>query len=87
MREAARPNCHTVTLAQSHLTSGNAQTASHACCGALTVFCPPACGLPVKDLKAGVFFWPGSFPGSPKRPGAGTLSSCNKYTVNSADTN
>ena len=54
MREAARPKSH--TLAQSFLTPANAPTASHAC------FRCPHCILPARDLKAGVCFWPGSFP-------------------------
>jgi hypothetical protein len=49
MREAARPNCQ--TLAQSHLTPGNAPTASHARCRS------PHCILPARDLKTGVCFW------------------------------
>jgi hypothetical protein len=77
MRETARPNCH--TLDQSHLTPGNTPTVSDTRCRR------PHCILwilPARDLKAGVCFWPGLFLKDP-----GTLSSCNKYTVKSADKN
>jgi hypothetical protein len=48
MCEAARQNCQTLT--QSHLTPGNAPTASHARCRS------PHCILAARDLKTGVCF-------------------------------